>query len=159
MGIDPLVEVLFELQALVPHKKTDTKALSESIIFLNKLGVSAFVSLGPGPDDKDPDTVVTQVSPPWQIGLPAKDYYDDEKVVQKYTDTIEAVCDSLNDEALALLKITNAKESQNCKQVAVDVVAFEKRLASASPDPEDLSDVTVGSLITDKQRLIIVVLL
>lgn len=144
-GIKPLLAILKEISALFPVKKYDTEevfaakdgdSLSEALTFLNKLGVSALVSLGPGADDKDPDTVVTQVSPPWRIGLPAKDYYGNDKVVQKYTDTITSVCEGFTKQFSILSK------PKKCRQLAVELVTFEKRLADASPSPEDMSDVT-----------------
>ena len=142
-GLKPIIAVLKELGALLPNKQTDTKALGDSLAFLNKLGVSALVSLGPGADDKDPDTVVTQVTPPWRIGLPAKDYYENDKVVKRYTDTIEQVCEGFESSYDVSFKPKKGKK-ESCKQIALELVAFEKKLASASPDPEDLSDVTVS---------------
>lgn len=146
-GIKPLLEILRKVTELFPGKKSDApttfskkdgEALSETITYLNKLGVSSLVSLGPGADDKDPDTVVVQVTPPWRIGLPAKDYYENKKVVQKYTDTIVAVCEQFTAHGTVL------SNPGKCNELAISLVAFEKRLAAASPDPEDMSDVTVS---------------
>lgn len=76
-GIKPLTEILKEIMDMF-NKKED---LADTIIYVANLGVSAFISTGAGADDKDPDTVVAQASPPYRIGLPAKDYYSDEIVV------------------------------------------------------------------------------
>jgi endothelin-converting enzyme len=146
-GIKPLMDILEMVAALFPAKKLNgdaenkpksDEALSNALTFLNKLGISPLVSIGPGADDKDPDTVVIQVSPPWRIGLPAKDYYENKKVVQQYTETLEQLCDNFNVHEAVFSK------NSNCTELSQNLVHFEKQLAAASPDPEDLSDVTVS---------------
>ena len=87
-GIKPLLEILhqvadmFSVQESASQQRTplpvkDNDGLSDTVLYLAKLGVSSLVSFGAGADDKDPDTVIVQASPPWRIGLPAKDYYKD----------------------------------------------------------------------------------
>jgi len=71
-GISPLMEVLKEVMDMFPVKNSvfghnassnahDRGDLAGTIVYLAKLGVSAFISTGAGADDKDPDTVVVQV--------------------------------------------------------------------------------------------------
>ena len=102
------------------------------------MGVSALVSSGAGADDKDPDVVVVQVSPPYRIGLPAKDYYKDEAVVQKYESALSQVLQEISQNNLE----HNAMFPGSSKDLAHEVVELEKKLASASPDAEDQDDVT-----------------
>ena len=151
-GIKPLLEILSQVNDLFPPKQKssgartpfgpkDSEALSSTMLFLYNLGLSPLLSIGAGADDKDPDTVVVQVSPARRIGLPAKDYYKDEKVVQKYTDTIAAVFENIEKVAIAF----GFSTSGNATEHAQELVQFEKLLAAASPDAEDADDVTVST--------------
>jgi endothelin-converting enzyme len=104
----------------------------------------------PKADDKDPDTVIIQVGAPWSIGLPSKEYYNDTKVVAKYRETLEKVINNLAP------KHTRWPE-ESPKAVGIQashlwgiahvgaVVEFEAKLAEASPNAEDMNDVTVIS--------------
>jgi endothelin-converting enzyme len=102
------------------------------------LGVSSLISSGAGADDKDPDVVVVQVSPPYRIGLPAKDYYKDEGVIQRYESALSQVVDKLSRET----DDENTMFHGMSKDLAHEVVEFEKKLADASPNAEDQDDVT-----------------
>ena len=141
-GATPLMNILSQITDMFPTQESanmkrslltskDTDETAETILFLAKLGVSALVSSGAGADDRDPDTVVVQVSSPWRIGLPAKDYYKDDNVVKKYED--------------ALSQVIRLLYPDHKHDYAQDVVEFEKKLAAASPDAEDQSDVTVSA--------------
>lgn len=163
-GVKPLMEVLHQVADLFPVKESafnrrtpltaaDSKDIAETVLYLEKLGVSALISSGAGADDKDPDTVVVQVSPPYRIGLPAKDYYSDAAVVKKYEDTLAAIISNLhpdhkNENATLHAEWMKSKGHGKIaargdgKNYAHDVVEFEKKLAAASPDAEDRDDVT-----------------
>jgi endothelin-converting enzyme len=166
-GIKPLVEILHQIADIFPAtnpavgKRTaltadkDNEDIATTILFLSKLGVSALVSLGAGADDKDPDTVVVQASPPRRIGLPAKDYYEDSKVVEKYKKTLAQIIASLHpihkaDDALSVVDFIELSSQddivvvERSEDYAEKVVEFEKKLAAASPDAEDSNDVTVS---------------
>ena len=78
------------------------------------------------PDDRDPDSVVIFVNPPDEIGLPAREYYNNTKTVAEYTEVVEKVLgDFLGNKA-------NAK----------DVVTFEAKLANITPDTQTREDIT-----------------
>ncbi|KAH8670454.1 hypothetical protein BGZ60DRAFT_430891 [Tricladium varicosporioides] len=131
-GIAPLKEILKQVADMFPVEQgtsqDEHKGLSDTILFLAKLGVTSFVSFGVGADDKDPDTVVVVASPPWSIGLPAKDYYSDDYVVKKYQDTLSQIIDRIH--------------PGDAAKYARSVVELEKKLAASSPDAEDMNDVT-----------------
>lgn len=131
LGIEPISRALNETSGKF-YEDSDS-ALSNTLLHLAKLGVSAFVSTGTGADDKDPDTVVVSVSAPYRIGLPAKELYEDEKVVSKY--------EKVASQVISVLYPSSARDSS----VYRDLVEFEKRLAAASPDAEDRDDVEVRS--------------
>ncbi|KAI9648724.1 hypothetical protein NHQ30_003364 [Ciborinia camelliae] len=150
VGITPLQEITHQVTDMFSG---DLGSLTDTIKFLAKLGASAFVSFGAGADDKDPDTVVTQVSPPYRAGLPSKEYYNNEKVVQDYTRTMAQVIPKFlpenRDSTKHSLKSNsrglhheNIAVQDRVMDLARDVVALEKKLATASPDNEDRNDVT-----------------
>lgn len=164
-GINPLLEVAHQVAELFPvketafHKRTlllgkNKDDIPDVLLFLNKLGLSPLVSMGAGADDKDPDVVVIQVSPPWRIGLPAKNYYEDPKILQDYKDTIAQVLEGVHPDHKHENATMHAEWMRsnghgkiaargNAKDSADEVVEFERQLAAASPNPEDAQDVTV----------------
>jgi endothelin-converting enzyme len=127
LGAAPLAQILNQVSQLFKQPNNYTK---DAILFLAKNGVSALIATGIGPDDKDPDTVITQVSPPWSIGLPSKERYEDEKMVKKY--------ESVLTEVLSTLFPDHSGEPFST------IVDFEKKLAAASPDTQEREDITVG---------------
>ncbi|CZT52630.1 related to endothelin-converting enzyme 1 [Rhynchosporium secalis] len=164
VGAKPLLDILHQVADMFPVKESafrrrtpistkDSEDMASTLLFLTKLGVPALVSLGAGADDKDPDSVAVQASPPWSIGLPAKELYSDDTVTKKYEDTIAQVLSVLHpdhsDENATLHsqwmqvrghgKIASRGRSQD---LAHEVVELEKKLAAASPDAEDSNDVT-----------------
>lgn len=145
-GIAPLMAVLHQIQQTFPVG-AETSATTErsnrgvsahavdlrdTILLLSKYGISALVATGTGADDKDPDTVVAEVAPPWRIGLPSKERYEDEKLVKRYEMVLEQVCSALG-------------RGRDC-EITSDVVDFEKKLAAASPSTQEREDVTVRPL-------------
>lgn len=132
-GVKPLMDITGQVIKMFPSKKSrDSDALANTIVYLEKLGVSSLVSLGAGADDKDPDVVVVQAMAPWTVGLPAKDYYEDEKILGKYETVISGILGALY------------PDTKDVNSTAGGIVRFEKALAAASPDPEDAYDVTVS---------------
>jgi endothelin-converting enzyme len=136
VGLAPLISLLSEVKKLYPAQQTasskdEDSKLSKTISWLAQNGVSALASAFTGADDRDPDTVVVSISPPYRIGLPAKERYEDDKVVARYTGVlaqmISAACPdcSTGDASIKAL------------------VDFEKKLAAASPSSQERQDVTV----------------
>lgn len=160
-GVKPLMDILHDVAEMYPVQARtatkDSKRLSDTIRFLAKLGISSLVSFGAGADDKDPDTVVVVASPPWRIGLPAKDYYTDAAVLKKYEDTLSETIQQFHPElqyvnhwkiSVPWVELTahgRIVQGSGAQSYAHEVVEFEKKLAAASPDEEDRNDVTVSS--------------
>jgi endothelin-converting enzyme len=138
-GITPLTKILKQISDMYLATSTKTD-LGDTLLLLSKFGVSALISTGAGADDTDPDSVVVVVSPPYRIGLPAKDYYKDESVVEKYEVMLSEVFAGLSKETS--LRVFAEKN------ITHDVVEFEKKLAAASPDAADQNDVTVSKPIS-----------
>jgi endothelin-converting enzyme len=138
-GVEPLIKMLnrttgpFSEHYLDSSSSKGQTVLTDTIVELANLGVSALVAAGTGADDRDPDTVIISVSAPYSIGLPAKELYEDEKIVKKYEDVVSQVMSALYQHSDSI-----------SKSDARTLVDFEKKLAAASPDAEDRDDVTVG---------------
>jgi endothelin-converting enzyme len=131
-GVKPLLEALSGIKRAYPvstSKTSDKHALKEVILLLTKFGVSSLVSTGVGADDTDPDTVVVSVAAPYNFGLPSKERYEDDKLVEKYRGVATEVLSSLYPDQD---KATFSK-----------IIDLEKKLAAASPATEDRDDVTV----------------
>jgi endothelin-converting enzyme len=136
LGTAPLLKFIDTIREIFPAddpnkaltKEERSKAITKTLLYLSDIGVSALLSPGTGADDKDPDVVIINVSPPWRIGLPAKERYEDDKLVSKYQGVVEVV--------LAALLPDGSKESFG------SVIELEKKLAAASPDQQEREDVT-----------------
>ncbi len=134
LGVGPLMRLLNQtLSELSSGGSSENDALSATVLSLARMGISALVSAGTGADDRDPDTVVVSVSAPYRIGLPAKELYEDDKIVDKYEQVASQVIS-------ALFPRSDRKIDSRA------LVEFEKKLAAATPDAEDRDDVTVCEL-------------
>lgn len=69
------------------------------------------------------------ISPPWSFGLPSKERYDDDEVLNAYRSVAANV----------LHRIYPDEDEQNFDRV----IELEKKLAAASPSTEEREDVTV----------------
>lgn len=126
LGTGPLLQVLDGIKTTYP---VDGSAnLKDAILHLASYGVSALLTAGTGADDRDPDVVVVSVSAPWSFGLPSKERYEDEKLVDKYR-------------AVAVEVLGNIYPEED-KDAYSKVIDLEKKLAAASPPTEDREDVT-----------------
>ncbi|RVX75992.1 hypothetical protein B0A52_00349 [Exophiala mesophila] len=132
IGVAPLASILNNILASYPlaQSEDDHEQLSNTILYLAELGVTSLVATGTGADDTDPDTVIVSVSAPYRIGLPAKELYKDDKLVEKYQSVVGQVLSALLPDHFFMTEISST------------LVDFEKKLAAASPDAEDRDDVT-----------------
>lgn len=78
-------------------------------------------------DDRNPDSVVIFVEPPTQIGLQAKQSYNNTKTVAEYSAVVKQVLGNFSDTEIG--------------DQASDVVEFETKLANVTPDAQVLADV------------------
>lgn len=140
-GVEPLLDIIKQLKTIYSHSPIDnlsiTKGknfgprsnLTEAIIYLQDLGLPAFIDVGVGADDKDPDSQVVVVSNPRRIGLRSKEEYQDKTVVRHYTDTITA-----------MMKLLSKDLSESSDSVASGIVELEKRLSAITPNEEEAND-------------------
>ncbi|XP_014553761.1 hypothetical protein COCVIDRAFT_106846 [Bipolaris victoriae FI3] len=127
-GVQPLVRILDEIKKAFPVGASESPSIKDAILELAKYGISGLVAAGTGPDDTDPDTVVVSVAAPGSIGLPSKERYEDEKLVEKYRDVV--------------VQVLSALYPDHDKATFASIIDLEKKLAAASPSEEDREDVT-----------------
>ncbi|KAK1772594.1 zincin [Phialemonium atrogriseum] len=144
LGITPIQTLLGDLSKLlavddsaygngVPIQSQDSDGISEAILFLEKLDIPSLLNFGVGADDKDPDSVVVFAGPRSGVGLPSKTYYLDNDIVSQYQ---SAMAEVLN----AVLPGSAARSAAD--KLAAAVVKLESQIAAATPELEDLQDVT-----------------
>ncbi|KAI1471624.1 endothelin-converting enzyme 1 [Daldinia caldariorum] len=142
IGVEPLVRLINQVAASFPVDgasgsdaslgEADYAALSNTILLLERIGVPSFIGITAGADDKNPDVVIIQGYPAG-LTLPSPEYYHDKDTVSTY--------ETMLGEVFASLLPTNSSRS-SAKQLAQSVIDFEKKIAAATPSPEDQSDVT-----------------
>lgn len=150
VGSKPLIDLLVKLGNIYPEKKPKGKdnSLTEAVQFMMTIGARGPISLGVGADDRDPDENIISLSPPWSFGLPSKQYYQRKDILEQYKDTIGQVLEALMKEAPEpshmLVSAFQAPGSVGVlnEQLVEALIYFEAQLATASPDPEDLQDIT-----------------
>lgn len=143
LGVAPLAHVVSQVTDAFPLTSTQD-SVKDVILLLAKQGIPALVTSGTGADDTDPDTVIVAVSPPWNIGLPSKERYEDDKLVQKYQDVI--------------VKVLSQLVPDQDKDSFAKVVDLEKKLAAASPNTEEREDVTVSLPLPPLRPILTVVI-
>ncbi|KPI34534.1 Endothelin-converting enzyme 1 [Cyphellophora attinorum] len=128
-GTKPLEEILSKIRELykVDEPCPSGEDIAKTVLYLSELGVTALVTAGTGADDKDPDKVVVSVSAPWRIGLPSKERYEDDDLLNGYEGTIGRIFQHMH--------LTN-------QPIPRKVIQLEQKLAAACPDQEDMFDVT-----------------
>ncbi|OTB04317.1 hypothetical protein M426DRAFT_320912 [Hypoxylon sp. CI-4A] len=140
VGVEPLVALISQVATSFPVTESDSglleeadyAALSETVLLLEKMGVTSFVGLTAGADDKNPDVIIVQAYPAG-LSLPSPEYYEDEDTINSYQDMLGKVFSSL-------LPTNSSKAS--AKDLAQSVIDLEKKIAAITPPNEDQSDVT-----------------
>ncbi|KAH0264085.1 peptidase family M13, partial [Aureobasidium melanogenum] len=149
IGSKPLLDLLWQLDGIYPEKSKSSKkdeSLTKAVEYLMSIGVAGPISVDVGADDKDPDVNVISVGAPWSFGLPSKQYYERAEIVALYKETIGTVLEALLKEAkpgeLSFMSDESNDPSTLSKDLVDSLVALEKSMANAAPDPEDAADVT-----------------
>ncbi|KAH8424057.1 M13 family metallopeptidase [Aspergillus melleus] len=130
-GVKPLQDLLSGLDnvySLASTSKGSDVNITDAFLYLIGSGVEALVSPLITPDDRDPDSIAIFVNPLLEIGLPAREYYNNTKLVAEYTQVVEKV----------LADLVGGESAHGLS----DVVGLEKQLADATPDTASQEDVT-----------------
>ncbi|KAF7512812.1 hypothetical protein GJ744_011915 [Endocarpon pusillum] len=128
---------------------------TEALLNLIELDIGAFLAFNVEADDRDPDSQVLMVTPPRQIGLPSKEYYNNTEVVKEYQSMTATVLkqffedlgnatlfrDRRNSEALDKSPYQMAPQME-IKNLPQEIVDLEVKLAAATPPTEEQEDVT-----------------
>lgn len=127
IGVAPLMNIIREVERTAG---ADDNAVRDTIILLAKYRVFSLIYYSIGADDKAPDEVVVSVGAPGEIGLPSKERYEDDSLVKKYEDTLDQVLSAL------------FPDHNKSGYAASAIVDLEKKLAAASPDTQERTDIT-----------------
>lgn len=133
-GAAPLKDLVEKARASFKNNNSSTTSLSQTCSYLMSIGIEPLVSLDIQADDKDPDVNVIYANAPYNFGLPAKEYYKDEEVLEKYSKMIQEVAEAFKEE----LGSDSVFLNQFSAKALVD---FEIKLAKASPSEEEREDV------------------
>ncbi|KAF5863212.1 hypothetical protein ETB97_010440 [Aspergillus alliaceus] len=131
-GSRPLDDMLAEFEKIYSRDSISLKGsdadLTDAVLYLMESGVEALVSPIVSPDDRDPDSVAIFVNPLGEIGLPAREYYNNTETVAEYTTVVE--------------KVLGEFIGSTTKHPLRDVVSFEAKIADVTPDTQSQEDVT-----------------
>ncbi|KAI8594659.1 hypothetical protein EDD21DRAFT_314339, partial [Dissophora ornata] len=142
VGVKPLTDLVQKMIKVFPGTSSaDREEMALAISQLASVGVAALVDFDVDSDPKNPDQNVLRLGEDG-LGLPSKQYYDEEKIMAVYLKTVEEMF-----EIVMGNKDNGQKDGQAMKkppivwaEVAKNVVEFEKLLAAISSDPEDLEN-------------------
>lgn len=126
--------------------KAQREELALAIAQLAWIGVTTMVDFDVDADPKNPDDNVFKLGENG-LGLPSKEYYQEEKIVNIYQKTVEdmfaIVMGTPNkdgEDAASAMGSTNKPPVVDWAEVAKNVVGFEKLLAAISSEQEDLDN-------------------
>ncbi|KAI0093561.1 Metalloprotease [Irpex rosettiformis] len=148
-GADPLLHIvrnirkLFEgeerVNSIQDDKQKQRKGLTAAVAYLHTRGITALFDTDiEGDAGKDPNDMTLWFSQP-SLGLPAKEYYEEESVVEVYTSTLERLLIAIADEDEKL-------QSREFEPFEHTLTVHEDRLRVWPPwpwppwDPEDPND-------------------
>ncbi|GAM86982.1 hypothetical protein ANO11243_050030 [Dothideomycetidae sp. 11243] len=143
IGPQPLIDILRELNHVY-----STHSLTGAIYFLMSIGVETPFTLSVGADDKDPDSNVVVLAPPYSFGLPSKQHYNQTTLLDFYKETARVALEALLEEAddigapisLSSLHLPEIVDVLN-RKIFNDMVDYESRIALSAPDPDYVQDV------------------
>ncbi|CAO3573467.1 unnamed protein product [Mortierella alpina] len=124
-----------ENKLLAWNTKAGREELATVIAQLAWAGVTTMIDFDVDSDPKNPDQNVFRVEESG-LGLPSREYYEDEKILAVYQKTIE----DMFVEVLGTDRAGPNAAPVEWAQVAKNVVEFEKLLAAISTNPEDLDN-------------------
>ncbi|KAG0241556.1 hypothetical protein BGX31_001078 [Mortierella sp. GBA43] len=124
--------------------QVDKVALSKALGHLNKLGLDSFSSIGVSSDSKDPRKRVLELTE-GGLSLPSKEYYLDDKIMGIYEATVGKMFYLImGDKDMGTekpgKKSADVAVPTEWKAVAKNIVDFEKELAAASTEVNNLHD-------------------
>ncbi|KAF9150407.1 hypothetical protein BG015_007786 [Linnemannia schmuckeri] len=137
-----------ETESFVPAAaaKPQREELALVIAQLAWVGVTTMVDFDVDADPKNPDDNVLKLGESG-LGLPSKEYYQEEKIVNIYQKAVEdmftivmGTSNKDGEDAASAMTNTNKPPVVSWAEVAKNVVEFEKLLAAISSEQEDLDN-------------------
>jgi len=127
-GKEPLIKLLQQLK-IDENKEAygDSTELTELIVKLHNVGSSAFFDMAVAADQKNPDLNVIYIGQSG-LGLPSKEYYEEEDILAVYKETIKDMFDNIFD------------DRNNAEATADLIINFEKKLAEVTIPSQDMQD-------------------
>lgn len=120
--------------------------LALAITQLAWVGVTTMVEFDVDADPKNPDDNVFKLGESG-LGLPSKEYYQEEKIINIYQKTVEDMFAIVmgtpnkdSEDATSGMENANKPPAMDWAEVAKNVVGFEKLLAAISSEQEDLEN-------------------
>ncbi|KAI0596064.1 peptidase family M13 [Biscogniauxia sp. FL1348] len=144
IGVAPLVNFISQVADSFPVSEEeygndatlaegDYAALSDTILLMEKLGITTFASLGTSADEKNPDVVIPYVSPAG-LTLSVPESYQDNETVALLQGVLEKSFGSL-------LPTEPAKAAAS--KLSKAVIDLEKKIAEVTPPAEQQNDITI----------------
>ncbi|KAF9985884.1 hypothetical protein BGZ65_009561 [Modicella reniformis] len=142
---DLSAEEYFETRVVMDTISSETvtgagkEELASAISQLAFVGVSTMVRINVDVDPKNPDANVLFLGESG-LGLPSKEYYDEEKIVATYQKIVEEMFVIVMEKDKVKDKNNNNEANTTWAEVAKNVVEFEKNLAGISSNHEGLGN-------------------
>ncbi|KAF8654168.1 hypothetical protein AX16_003697 [Volvariella volvacea WC 439] len=131
LGTLPLLQVVRTVRRLYREDDTDigtkedmtsSKGLTAALAYLHSRGMDAFFSFAiEGDAGDDPDYMVLWFYQP-PLGLPTKEYYEEEAIVDVYREVVESLFYTLSEEDEALQQVQ--EQSQSTFSIKNDEVTY-----------------------------------
>jgi len=132
-GKEPLLKLIQQLK--INENKTNysnVDGVTELMIKLHNIGLSAFFDMGVAADQKNPDLNVIYIGQAG-LGLPSQEYYEEDEIVDIYREVIK---DMLRN----ILEDEETGNVRNYSEAADLIVNFEKELAKVTVPSQDMQD-------------------
>ncbi|KAK9447088.1 uncharacterized protein V1518DRAFT_407380 [Limtongia smithiae] len=122
---------------MVKDVRASAADLTDAIIYLQKMAITALVQFDIDADDMNPDYTSLKFYQPLN-GLPSKQYYSRPDILDAYTMAIAAVLENVLSDVNSTMSA--AETSARYTDIAKQVVTFEANLSKIGLDLEDLFD-------------------
>jgi len=137
-GKKPLTDLLSKLNINDDDADyTNADTLTKLLVKLHNYGSSAFFNMAVAADQKNPDLNVIYVGQSG-LGLPSKEYYEEEEILATYKETIKNMLTIVFDQSVNSSARHN--KERNFDTNAEMIVEFEKELAKYTVPSQDMQD-------------------
>lgn len=129
-GKEPLVKLLSDLninEEGVNYKNTDK--FTELIVKLHNYAGHALFDMAVSADQKNPDINVIYIGQSG-LGLPSKEYYEEEDIIKVYKETIKDMFANIFDD----------QKERDFERISNLIIEFEKKLAEVTIPSQDMQD-------------------